>query len=95
MLKYEALYIIDGIVEEGACKEIIDRFSAVVTANGGTVDGIDEWGKRRLAYPINYKTEGYYVLMKFTGEPALPEELYRNFRITDTILRSLITRIEE
>lgn len=61
----------------------------------GTVDSVDEWGKRRLAYPIDYKNEGYYVLTRFTAAPELPAELERNFKINDGILRYLVTRMPE
>ncbi len=73
----------------------MDKFSAIVTDNGGTIDKCDEWGKRRLAYAINYKNEGYYVLLQFTGDAKLPAELERNFKISDNILRYLVTRLPE
>lgn len=93
MTKYEALYIIDAELDEAAAKETIEKFSGIVTNNGGTVDLLDEWGKRRLAYPINYKNDGYYVLMQFSASAEFPSELERNFKITDSILRYLVTRI--
>lgn len=95
MNKYEALYIINSSLEEEARNGVIERFSGLVTANGGTVDNIDEWGKRRLAYPINDLNEGYYVLMHFTAEPDFPRELERNYKISDDILRYLITKLEK
>ncbi|MGI6707164.1 MAG: 30S ribosomal protein S6 [Clostridia bacterium] len=95
MNKYEALYIIDPSLEEEARKAVIERFSELVTSNGGTVDEIDEWGNRRLAYPINDLNEGYYVLMHFTAEPDFPRELERNYRISDDILRYLITKLDK
>ena len=90
MNKYELIYIIDTAVEETARKELVEKFNGVITANGGEVVKVEEWGKRRLAYAINYKTEGYYVLMNFTSEPAFPRELDRKLRIADGIMRSLI-----
>jgi small subunit ribosomal protein S6 len=95
MNKYEALYIINSSLEEEARNGVIERFSGLVTANGGTVDNIDEWGKRRLAYPINDLNEGYYVLMHFTAKPDFPRELERNYKISDDILRYLITKLEK
>jgi len=95
MNKYEALYIIRTDIEESAIKETVDKFSAIVAENGGTVEKCDEWGKRRLAYAIDYKNEGYYVLMQFTGDSRLPAELERNFKISDNILRYLVTRLPE
>ena len=94
MNQYEAMYVIDTQLEETARQELIARFNALVASNGGTVDRVDEWGKRRLAYSINYKTEGYYVLMYITAPPALPKELERNLQISDSVLRYLVTRFE-
>lgn len=93
MSRYELIYIIDTSVEEEARKELIERFSAMITDNGGTVDKVDEWGKRRLAYPINYKTEGYYVLVNFSGEAELPREIERNLEIHENVLRYLIVKL--
>ena len=90
MNQYEVMYVIDTALEEGARSELINRFSNIVTNNGGKVDRVDEWGKRRLAYPINYKTEGYYVLINFTSAPSFPAELDRHYNITDGVIRSLI-----
>ena len=95
MNKYEVVYIIDPAVEEDARKELIAKFNDLITGNGGSVDKVEEWGKRRLAYPINDLVEGYYVLMTCECKPELPAELDRVFRITEGILRSLITAIEE
>lgn len=94
MNQYEVMYVIDTALEEQARSELINRFSNLVAQNGGTVDRVDEWGKRRLAYAINYKTEGYYVLMYITAPADLPRELERNFRIADAVLRSLVIRFE-
>lgn len=94
MNQYEVMYVIDTAVEEQARQELIARFSDLVAQNGGTVDRVDEWGKRRLAYAINYKTEGYYVLMYVTAPSALPRELERNLQISDSVLRYLVIRFE-
>ena len=94
MNKYEVMYVIDTALEDQARTDVINRFSGIVEANGGKVERVEEWGKRRLAYPINYKTEGYYVLMYMSAPSELPRELERNFKIADTILRYLITRLE-
>lgn len=69
--------------------------SALVTDNGGEVEKTDEWGKRRLAYPINYKNEGYYVLVNFTAPPELPKEIERVLQINESVLRYLVIRLEE
>jgi len=94
MNKYEVMYIIDAAMEDSARAELIAHFSGLVEKNEGIVDRVDEWGKRRLAYAINYKTEGYYVLMYIQAESDLPRELERNFQISDSILRSMIIRYE-
>ena len=85
---YEAVYILDPALSEEQIAALVAKFKAVVEANG-TVSEIDEWGKRRLAYPINDLMEGYYVLMTFTAA-AIPAELDRIFRITDGVMRSMI-----
>ena len=90
MNKYELIYIIDTTVEEAARKELIEKFNGIIAANGGEVVKVEEWGKRRLAYAIDYKTEGYYVLMSFTSGPEFPKELDRILGITEGIMRSMI-----
>ncbi len=94
MNQYEVMYVIDAALEDSARNELIARFSELVKKNGGEIDRVDEWGKRRLAYAINYKTEGYYVLMYIKAPAELPKELERNFQISDKVLRSLIIRYE-
>ena len=93
-MKYELVYIIDTAVEEEARKELVTRFNTMIESNGGTVENVEEWGKRRLAYPINDKSEGYYVLVHYTAETAVPKEIERNLGITEDILRYLTTRVE-
>ena len=94
MNQYEVMYVIDAALEDSARIELIDRFSELVKKNGGEIDRVDEWGKRRLAYAINYKTEGYYVLMYIKAPTDLPKELERNFQINDKVLRSIVIRYE-
>ena len=94
MNQYEVMYVIDAALEDSARIELIDRFSDLVKKNGGEIDRVDEWGKRRLAYAINYKTEGYYVLMYITAPSDLPRELERNLQISDSVLRYLVVRFE-
>ena len=86
---YEVVYIMDPAMGEEAIAAMIEKFKALVETEG-TVTAIDDWGKRRLAYPINDLMEGYYVLMTFTAAAAIPAELDRIFRITDGVMRSLI-----
>ena len=91
--KYEVLYIVDPALGEEGIAALVEKFKALVEANG-TLTSIDEWGKRRLAYPINDLMEGHYVLMTFDAKPELPAELDRVFKITEGVLRSLITDVE-
>ena len=88
--KYEVMYIIDADKTEEETAAIVERFKALIEANG-TVDEMEEMGKRKLAYEINYISEGYYVLMKFTSGADFPAELDRILGITDGIMRRLIT----
>ena len=95
MNKYELVYVIDVNLEDEARKAVIDRFNGMIEQNGGKVTKVEEWGKRRLAYPINYKTEGYYVLVNFESEATLPREIERTMQIAESILRYLIVKVEE
>ena len=92
MNSYELLYILNNELADEAKEAVIEKLNAVVTANGGTVDNVDKWGTRRLAYPINYKNEGYYVLVNFTAPANLPDELERVMRITDAVVRFMIVK---
>ena len=91
---YEAVYILNPSLSEEQIAALVAKFKAVVEANG-TVSEVDEWGKRRLAYPIEDLAEGYYVLMNFEAKPDFPAELDRVMKITDGIMRCLITAVEE
>ena len=95
MNKYELVYIIDPAVEEEARKELIAKYNTLIAENGGTVDKVEEWGKRRLAYAIDYKTEGYYVLVNFQAESELPKELERNLQISDSVIRYQVIKLLE
>ena len=92
--KYEVLYIIDPAQGEEGIAALVEKFKAMVEAEG-TLSSIDEWGKRRLAYPVNDLVEGYYVLMNMEAKPEFPAELERVMKITDGILRCLTTAVEE
>ena len=88
--KYEVMYIINPNVGEEGIAALVEKFKALIEQNGTIVE-MEEMGKRKLAYDINYISEGYYVLVKFTSEPSFAAELDRVFGITEGILRSLIT----
>ena len=94
MNQYEVMYVIDPALEDSARTDLINRFSDLVAKNGGEVDRVDEWGKRRLAYAIQYKTEGYYVLMYIKAPAELPREIERNMQISDSVLRYRTVRYE-
>ena len=93
MNKYELIYILDAALEENVRKDLIEKFNGIIAANGGEVTKVDEWGKRRLAYAIDYKTEGYYVYVTFTAAPELPRELSRNLGINESVIRSQIVKL--
>ena len=95
MNKYELMYIIDTALEDTARKALIERVSTLITGNGGELEKVDEWGKRRLAYSINYKNEGYYVLVNFSAGPELPQEIERVLQISEDVLRYLIVKLEQ
>lgn len=88
---YECLFIVDG--SEETIKAKVDKFTALIGGNGEIVE-VNEWGKRRLAYPINDKSEGYYVIVTFKSEPAFPSELERLFNIDESIMRYLVIKLE-
>ena len=92
MNKYEAMYVITPELEDEAVKGIIEKYTGIITANGGEIEKVDEWGRRRLAYPINDLNEGHYVLMTFAAASELPRELERNLNNDEGILRFLVVR---
>lgn len=95
MRDYETLYIINPTLEEEANKNVVEKFKALIQNSGGEVTDINEWGKRKLAYTVKEMNEGYYVLMHFKAEPAVVQDLERVFKITDEVIRYLITKQEE
>lgn len=88
---YEMMYVLDGAVADDAKEAIQNKFEGIITSAGGTVVSVDKWGNKKLAYPINYKTEGYYVLLTFEAEGAVVKELDRVASITAEVLRRMIT----
>ena len=87
---YETLFAVSGNLAEDDCKALVEKFVTLINENASDVN-VNEWGKRRFAYPINYVTEGYYVLVDFKSEPSFPSELDRVFGITEGILRYMTT----
>lgn len=94
MRKYEVGIIIDPDTDERQVTPILDKHLETITAAGGTVDKVDSWGKRRLAYEINKKPEGIYVFVDVTAEPAAVKELERLMSIDETIMRTKVIRPE-
>ncbi len=92
MNKYELLYIISSDVSEEKREELINKFANLVETKGGSVEGIDKWGMRKLAYPINFKNEGFYVLMNVTMNPNEVEPMAKLMNITEGIVRQMFVR---
>ena len=97
MRHYEAMYIVDAELNEEQLQPVIEKYQKVVTDNGGTVGETGKWeqGRRRLAYEIDGRREGMYVLMNFESNADVPLELNRIFRISDDVFRHLIVRQDE
>lgn len=93
--KYEAFYIVAPELSDADVQTIADRFKGVVETQGGTVESAGKWDKRKLAYEIDGKKEGNYVLMNFEAAAKVPAELDRLMRISDDIIRHRIFKIEE
>ncbi len=91
---YETIFIVNSTLGEEAIASIVEKFKGMIEKAGRLVK-VDEWGKRRLAYPIDDMNEGYYVYISFISEPQFPAELERVFGITDGILRSIVVNIED
>ena len=95
MRNYECIFILHPSFDEEAVKTAVDKFKGVIETEGGVIDNVDLWGKRRLAYEIDKVNEGVYVLVNFQAEAELPKELDRIFRITDGILRHIIVKLDK
>ena len=92
MNNYELLYIIDNSADDEKKEALIEKFSQLITANGGAIEKVDKWGSKKFAYEINDKNDGYYVLMNFSAKPDFPLELERQMGINDAIVRSMVIR---
>ena len=91
---YETLFVVSGAISEEDAKSVQDKFTTLISDNG-TLIAVNEWGKRRLAYPINKVSDGYYVLASFESAPEFPLELERLMGINDAILRAMTTRLDK
>ena len=92
---YEELFIIKPDATEEESDQVIEQMTGVITTAGGTVDKVDKWGKRRLAYRVEKNREGFYVLIQFTSGPETVKELERRLRVTDAVIKFLTVRIDE
>ena len=91
---YECLFVVDVTDGDEAVKATVEKFVGIINANAETVVEVAQWGKRRLAYPINDKPEGYYVVVTFKADPDFPAEFERLCNIDENILRSMVIRLE-
>ena len=92
MRRYESLWVVNGDLPDEEVKSAIDKFSKIISSQGGTLVGLDEWGRRKLSYKIQGTIRGYYVLADFAGTSETVKELERNYRIDDRIIRFLTTK---
>jgi small subunit ribosomal protein S6 len=88
---YESVFILSPELSEENTKALIEKFTNLLSTSA-KLDSIDEWGKKKLAYPIDYKTEGYYVLANFTSEPDFPHELERIYKITEGVIKYMVIK---
>ena len=95
MYPYEALYIIRPDMADEARVALVEKFQTLITGAGGAIDKHDEWGTRKLAYPIQFLNEGYFVLVNFTAPGDFVREFERNLRINENILRFMVVRTDE
>lgn len=89
---YETVMVTSAKLGEEGNTELVEKFKSLIERHGGTVQSVDDWGKRRFAYPIQKQTEGYYTLINFESDPEFTAELDRRYQITDGILRTLIVK---
>ncbi|MBB5633095.1 small subunit ribosomal protein S6 [Cryobacterium mesophilum] len=95
MHQYELMVILDPEIDERTVAPSLDKFLGVIRADGGTIDKVDIWGKRRLAYEINKKTEGIYAVVDMTATPASTIELDRQLKLSEAVMRTKVLRAEE
>ena len=93
MQKYETLFVVDVTIGEDAVKALVEKYINRITENGEIIE-VNEWGKRKLAYEIDYKTEGYYVLVTFKSQADFPARLERSFTLNEGIMRSIVIKKE-
>jgi small subunit ribosomal protein S6 len=92
MRRYETVWVVNGDLPDEEVKATIDKFTKIISGQGGTMVGVEEWGRRKLAYKIEGALRGYYIIADFAGLPATVKELERNYRIDDRVIRYLTTK---
>ena len=95
MRPYEVMVILDAGLEEDAIRGTLDRATKIITGGGGTVGRVDRWGRRRFAYEVNHRSEGYYVLIETTTEPAVVAEVSRMLGLADEVIRHKVIRLPD
>src|SRR5579872_1303702 len=95
MRHYEVMVILDAGLDEDAIREVVDRATQAITSNGGNVDKVERWGKRRFAYEVHHRSEGYYVLVEATAEPAAVDSVDRVLGLADEVIRHKVIRLPE
>lgn len=93
MSKYELMVILSANMEDEAREKLIEKIQSLVESKNGTVENIDKWGIRKFAYPINYKNEGYYLVMQINCEPSLPNAVEKQLLLTENIVRSIFVKM--
>jgi small subunit ribosomal protein S6 len=92
MRRYESVWVVNGDLPDEEIQATIDKFTRIISSQGGTLVGVEDWGRKKLAYKIQHTTKGYYVVVDYAGTPATVKELERNYRIDDRIIRFLTSK---
>lgn len=92
MRKYQMLYIVSSAITEEQRDEVVGKVEAIITKNGGVIEGTEKSGLKKFAYPINYRSEGYYILVNFTAEDSAPNAIAKTLNITDNVVRHMIVQ---
>ena len=92
MRKYQMLYIVSSSVTEEQRDEVIAKVESIITKNGGVIEGTEKSGLKKFAYPINYRSEGFYVLVNFTAEDSAPNTIAKQMNITENVVRQMIVQ---
>jgi small subunit ribosomal protein S6 len=93
--KYETIFILDPDLEEAIAQSAIEKIKGIITQGNGEILKVEDWGKRKLAYEVKKRSKGHYILLHFSGTPALLSELERNFRVMDAVIKFQSVRLDE